>query len=310
METRSSASPSRPAPVDAGRAAGADGAREARVCAAAARFELSALLRLLFAMGHAWETISFEGVRTLTASPGLVHGVRFDGSAPRRAVVRLNLGLLGPNGALPSYFQRFAEQLRDPRPFLTFIRFFDDVLLRNHAWLTCPREGIAARGALQTAYRATAGFASAPRLHWLFRAVIPELPVTVTPTVFAGTHPDDGAHVGPTRLDGSAIMGPQYRVVRRGFVVRLFAEEETDDVGRSWETELTRRYHDRIAPHLRRVTTPVQVRVRFDRYHKGAELAPAAQIGNRPIRTREPGAWEIVIAPPAATSTALACGGT
>jgi hypothetical protein len=287
-----------PAAADEGAAADAADAAEARLAAAAPRFELAALLRVLIARGHSWETISFEGVRELTGTPGLVHALRFAGRTPRRAVVRLNLGLLGPNGALPSYFQRFAEELRDPRPFLSFIRFFDDVLLRNHAWLTCPGEGIAASGALRAAYRTTAGFASAPRLHWLFRAIVPELPVTVTPTAFVDDHPDAGARFGPAQLDGTAVMGPAYRVTRRGFIVRLHAEEETDESGRSWESELTRRWEERIAPLLGRLRGPLQLRVCFERYRQGAMLAPTAQMGNRRLRTREAEAWEVVLAGP------------
>jgi hypothetical protein len=269
---------------------------EGRLAAAASRFELAALLRVLLARGYAWETISFEGVRSMTGSPGLVHSLRFDGNTPRRAVVRLNLGLLGPNGALPSYFQRFAAEQSDPRPFLAFIRFFDDVLLHNHAWLTCPAEGIAAGAALETAYRVTAGFTSAPRLHWLFRSVVPELPVEVRPRNFVGEHPDDGARVGPGRLDGTAVMGPAYKVVRPGFLVRLFAEEETDERGRSWEEVLTRRFRERIAPALARCRKPLEVRLRFESYHTGARLAATAQVGNRRIRTRDPETWEVVIA--------------
>jgi hypothetical protein len=276
----------------------ADNAGEARLIAAAPRFELAALLRLLLARGYAWETISFEGVRTLTDTPGLVHALRFDGTAPRRAVVRLNLGLLGPNGTLPSYFQRFVSELADPRPYLAFIRFFDDLLLRDRAWLTCPREGAAAGAALQVAYRATAGFASAPRLHWLFRAVVPELPVEVRPRTFTGDQPGDGARFGPARLDGSAVMGPAYQVVDQGFVVRLHAEDERDEAGHVWEEVLARRYQERIAPVLVRLRAPVQVRVCFERYRTGAALGHAAQMGSRRIRTKDAEAWEVVIAGP------------
>jgi hypothetical protein len=275
---------------------------EARLVAAAPRFELAALLRALEARGHSWETISFEGVRELTAAPGLIHSLRFAGRTPRRAVVRMNLGLLGPNGALPSYFQRFAEGLRDPRPFLSFIRFFDDVLLRNHAWLTCPGEGIARSGGLRAAYRTTAGFASAPRLHWLFRAVVPELPVTVTAAAFTDDQPGTGARFGPAQLDGTAVMGPAYRVTRRGFVVRLYAEEELDEAGRSWEDELTRRYQARIAPLVGRLRRLLQVRVCFERYRQGATLSHSSQVGHRRIRTKDPEAWEVVIAGPRTAS--------
>lgn len=286
-----------PAPVPPAPASARD-RDEARLAAAAPRFELAALLRLLLARGYAWETISFEGGRALTSTPGLVHALRFDGTAPRRAVVRLNLGLLGPNGTLPSYFQRFVGQLADPRPFLNFIRFFDDLLLRDRAWLTCPREGAAAGAALQGAYRATAGFRSAPRLHWLFRAVVPELPVEVRARTFNGERPGDGARFGPARLDGTAVMGPAYRVVDRGFVVRLFAEDELDDAGRRWEEVLERRYREQIAPVLVRMQAPLQVCVCFERYRTGAALAHTAQMGSRRIRTKTAEAWEVVIAGP------------
>jgi hypothetical protein len=80
--------------------------------------------------------------------------------------------------------------------------------------------------------------------------------------------------------------------------VRLFADEEADEAGRSWEAEIGRRYRERIAPVLARLKRPLEVRVRFERFGTGAALSASAQIGNRPIRTKEPGTWEVVIAGP------------
>ena len=45
------------------------------------------------------------------ATRSLVRSVRFEQTPIVRAVVGVNMGLMGPNGPLPSYFQRFAEAM-------------------------------------------------------------------------------------------------------------------------------------------------------------------------------------------------------
>src|SRR5215831_4673958 len=105
------------AAVDVDDVALSDATGEAALVQAARRFELPALLRVLRRQGYAAEDIWFESTRGAPASPGVIDSLRFEGS-PRRAIVRLSVGLLGVDGPLPSYFRRFAEELADPRPFL------------------------------------------------------------------------------------------------------------------------------------------------------------------------------------------------
>lgn len=277
--------------------------QKAAVSARARDFDLRALLRVLFALGYSWDTLLFEGVRTLPEGPGIVHSVEFlPGSSPY-AVLRLWTGLLGPNGPLPSYFGRFADSLDDPRAFLAFIRFFDHVLLRDWAYTVYPdlgaarlEDGAMPAPSLAMAYRIAAGFDSVPQLHALFRAVVPELPASVVRRAFVAHRPESGARFGTAALDGSAILGPRFRTTTRGYLVLLHAEDECDDRDRPWEDVVAERWEHTIRQALGRLRARVELRIAFDTYGSAAQLAHTAQMGRRRIRTREPSGWEVLVA--------------
>src|SRR5688500_4756143 len=93
---------------------------EERIVARARAFDLGPLLRLLEAEGYDSEHILFESNPETAASPALVAAVTFHRSPVRRVVVTLNLGLLGANALLPTYFQHVAEQMPEPESYFDF----------------------------------------------------------------------------------------------------------------------------------------------------------------------------------------------
>src|SRR5262245_63443808 len=204
---------------------------EAALIQAARRFELSALLRVLRNQGYAPEDIWFESARGAPASPGMIDSLRFDGS-PRRAIVRLSVGLLGVDGPLPSYFRRFAEELADPRPFLAFVRFFDHAVAANLAYVAHPADGVAHGSPLARAYQIIGGARSPARIHALVRAIVPELAVEVFPATLSQREANPAARLGEARLDGTALVGWSRHTAVAGMVARLHAEVEHDDLGR------------------------------------------------------------------------------
>jgi len=283
------------AAIDHGDATSADPQRgEAQLTAAARRFELPALLRVLRQRGYAAEDIWFESARGAPASPGVIDSLRFDGS-PRRAIVRLTAGLLGVDGPLPSYFRRFAEEVGDPRPFLSFVRFFDHVVAANLSYVAYPVDGVAQRSPLARAYQVIAGARSPARLHALVRAIVPELPVEVVPAVLAQREPNAAARLGDARLDGTALVGWSHRTEIAGLVVRLYAEVEHDDRERPWADVVRERCERVLVPLVRRGARAVEVRVRFGSYAGRAQLAPRAQLGLEPITRGDAHAWEIAV---------------
>src|SRR5262249_2735969 len=154
--------------------------------------------------------------------------------ASNRVIVRLTTGMLGADSPLPSYFQQFADQLGDPRPFLAFVRFFDHVVAANHAYVAHPADGVAHGSPLARAYQVIAGVRSPARLHAVLRALIPELALDVVPAVLTHRAANPPAQLGTARLDGTAVVGPSHVRTQHGWLARLHAEMTTDARGRSW----------------------------------------------------------------------------
>ncbi len=264
------------------------------LAAAARRFELPALLRVLRRRGYAAEDILFESVRGAPASPGLVDSLRFEDD-PRRVTVRLSTGLLAPDGPLPSYFARFLEDLDDPRPYLAFLRFFDHVVAANLSYVASPVDGVAHGSPLARAYQTLGGARSPARIHALLRAIVPELALEVRPATLVRREANDAARLGVARLDGTAIVGWSQLTTAAGLVARFHAELEHDDRGRPWVEVVRQRCTRVLEPLLRRGGRAVEVRLRVTSYAGRAQLGATAQLGLHPVATDEPRLWEVLV---------------
>lgn len=269
-------------------------AAQAAIAAAARRFELPALLRVLRGRGYSAQDIWFESARGAPRSPGIIDSLRFE-SAPRRVVIRLSTGLLGADAPLPSYFRQFAEELADPRPFLAFLRFFDHVVAANLAYVAHTADGVAHGSPLAGAYQVIAGARSPARLHALVRAIVPELPLEVEPAVLTRREPNDAARLGSARLDGTAVVGWSQRTAVAGLIARLHAEVERDDRGRPWVDVVRERCERRLVPLVRRGACAVELRLRVASYTGRARLGVRPQLGGEPVSAGEAHPWEIVV---------------
>src|SRR5208282_6583672 len=79
------------------------------------------------------EEILFESATRDVSQPAPCHKIEFRTEPIRQAVLTLNLGLLGTQSPLPSYFKRILEDANvDEQSFLDFLRFFDHKLLENY----------------------------------------------------------------------------------------------------------------------------------------------------------------------------------
>lgn len=267
---------------------------EPAIAAAARRFELPALLRVLRRRGYRPEDIWFESARGAPVSPGVIESLRFE-DAPRRVVVRLSTGLLGADAPLPSYFRRFADELADPRPFLAFMRFFDHVVAANLAYVAHAADGVAHGSPLPRAYQVIGGARSPARLHALVRAIVPELALEVVPAVLARNEPSEAARLGSARLDGTAVVGWSQRTEVDGLVARLHAEVERDDRGRPWAEVVRERCERLLVPLVRRGGRAVEIRLRIASYAGRARLGRRPQLGVEPVTAGDARTWEVVV---------------
>lgn len=236
---------------------------EARIVREARRFELRPLLDLLAAKGYPREEILFEGMRE-GSSTGLVEAVRFEKAPVRVVVLSLNLGLLGDNSLLPSYFFQVVDKTPQPERFYDFIRFFDHRLIQNLLRGLYPDENGALyrdwNEVLRSFFRML-GPGSVATLHWIAQHYFPDLGVEVGRCAFADTTEAHAAVTGESSLDGSAILGRAYVSDTAGFGIDLFADEETNERGRAWPNIVKLRLNEQVLPLLAPFRVPLQVRL-------------------------------------------------
>lgn len=225
-----------------------------RIVARAREFDLGPLLRLLEAEGYAPEDIMFESNPELVSSARLIETVTFPPGREKRVLITLNLGLLGQNGLLPSYFLAVAEQSRDPEIFFHFIRFFDHRLIaalheavhpETHAHLWKSWEHV------KGFYFRMLGLPSTSTLHWLFQLHLPELRVRVCRHTLASTSSVHALRLGQSRLDGTAVLGQSYESDNNGFRVDVYADEERGSRGASWPRVVRERLEQELLPLLK-----------------------------------------------------------
>lgn len=237
---------------------------EARLTREARRFDLKPLFDLLLAKGYLREEILFEGIPEGSAST-LVEAIRFRDRPVRGVVITLNLGLLGDNSLLPSYFFQAIDGTNDPERFYDFIRFFDHQLMENLRRSLYPEED---RGLyrdwneVRRSFFRMLGPSSVSTMQWLTQHYFPELEVRVERWAFSESSTAHAAVSGSSRLDGTGILGRHYPSSSTGFAIELVAQEEADARGRLWPKVVRRRLHERFLPLLGPFRIPLRVHLK------------------------------------------------
>ncbi len=97
------------------------------------QFELLALLRLLDHLGY--HQIWYQSSEQLISEPQILEDIAFiDQPDNGQSLVKLslNIGMLGPQSPLPSYFLKLRETLlQNDDGFIQFIGFFDHILIKQ-----------------------------------------------------------------------------------------------------------------------------------------------------------------------------------
>jgi hypothetical protein len=257
------------------------------ICARARDFEIGSLLDLLATMGYRPDDICFRAHITATPHPTLLHHIEFTGPAGTIAgpfplsspaldlgsiaelaaeashaagehragdvraqvTVTVNLGLLSNRSPLPSYFQQLLGDVAIREPLIELLRIIDRNLL--HVRLTCDRpERLVDRwDEITSDLLRIHGLDSLVGLHWLFRHVFPELPVTVERTPLQLRVPYSSARLGLSDL-GSASFGAVTRIDVHDFQITLRCEESLLRPGVPWVHEADRRLRTVVFPAL------------------------------------------------------------
>jgi len=246
--------------VEAERVLAPNRAFQERVSQRVRSFDLKPLIDLLILHGYRREQLLFESNREGGAT-SLVHAIEF---SPNGAgvLITVNLGLLGDNTLLPSYFLREIEHGPDPQRFYDFIRFFDHRLIENYVRASWPEDDPNVYGdytLLCTAVLKLIGLDSASSIHWLMQGAFPELGVRVMRGAFASATSSHACRTGQARLDGSSVIGRVYETEAQGFSVDLVTDEEAYDRKRNWATVVRERLNDRCLPVLAPFLVPLRI---------------------------------------------------
>jgi hypothetical protein len=229
---------------------------ERRLRARIREFDLGALLVTLHHLGYRDSTVLLESNPEETSPESLIEGIRFLAGPPRTAIVTVNMGLLGTQGLLPSYFQREVDKSAEPERFYDFIRFFDDRLLHDRARALYAERNPAAYPDYASTRRhclGLLGFGSVLTLQRLLRDVFPELAVRVKRVRVRTQVETSMVRMGTSHLNGSAVLGGYYGVEPAGLSVDLVCEDGVMDSGDRWPsvavTRLKKSVFPLLAPH-------------------------------------------------------------
>lgn len=278
-----------------------DRAFEARVREHARAFALKPLIDLLVAHGYHREQLLFESNREGGAT-SLVHAVEFRGDGAE-VLITVNLGLLGDNALLPSYFLREIEGSHDPERFYDFIRFFDHRLIENYvraAWPENDPDVFGDYGLLCNALAKLIGLDSVSSLHWFVQLIFPELGVRVTRGAFPSATNSHACRAGISLLDGSSVIGRTYETEAQGFLVVLVTDEEAYDRERTWAAVVRARLNERCLPVLAPFRLPVRVVLTVLSHQSWARLesadeATSGYLGYDRIQARTDSQHSVVI---------------
>lgn len=246
-------------------------------------FDLVALAEILAWLGYRREEIIFESNPSAVTQHGIVFAVEFRAQPMRMAVVTLNMGLLGPQSPLPSYFQKTLESGDvDEEGLETFLGYFDHVALQATVEAAYPESNTQIyRDWEQTKRRFVTllGLRSLSTHHWLFQIVYPELGVTVD----RGTHTRnvrvDAARLGSIILGGAAALGGITKVPVPGFDVNLYTDDETTPAGRPWAEEVGRRLQRIVFPVLRDADIDMKVSLTIRSQRGWLRIGPGSYLG-------------------------------
>lgn len=269
-----------------------------KLLAKASQFDLLALLKAVRTLGYEPDDIFFENAVDEAATRSLVRFVRFEERPIRRAVVGVNMGMMGPNGPLPSYFQQFAENLPDREAFDLMIGFFDHLSLKNLFASLYPdfySRYYESWEGMRKSYLGICGMTSVDRIHWIVAQYIPELPVHVTRARFRKTSEHHVARTGVTRLDGTGIVGRGYQAESYGFQIRLHSELEKDSRGLSWAKVVTDRFHKSLKPLFDLYNVEVSLSLWIENHESWATLNQQGFLGFERIQERTAAGHEVVL---------------
>lgn len=218
-------------------------------------FDLNSLVRTLEGIGVKRKEIYFESNPQNTSPKSLCESIVFSHETPKVRVV-LNMGLLGGNSPMPSYFQKLMDEEEiDPDRFLRYVGFFNHLLIQEHLRLTLPERNKALFENWREThfhYLSLLGFESISTLWLLVKSAFPELIVSITKNPRMMRLSSATLVLGRDGLGHHSFIGERMEQTLSSFRVTITTEDELSERGTPWPIEVNQRLSDWLFPTLRK----------------------------------------------------------
>ncbi len=259
--------------------------RQERITAEARRYDLAALVLELRSIGYADEAIEFRSNQTSLHQASVVDSVEFQPEPVPRAVITVNLSLLGPQSPLPTYFLKVLDSQTDTS-LADFLNFFSHRLIRNDVNGMFPERDptlfhnfAATKRQLLTLL----GLRSPSSIHWVFESVFPELEVAVRRTILQRPVRTHGLILGQWSLGDGSVMGGLASVPVSAIGVTLFCDHPETLDGQPWARAADHRLHHDLFPVVQSHGLFMEVALVFRDQSSFMVLAPNQYLGYEPI---------------------------
>jgi len=229
---------------------------EARIVENIWRFDPISLMMLLAHLGYDMDDILFCSTFGSCSQSRLVESIAFR-SSPKKAVITLNLGLLGGQSVLPNYlFKQVHNNTIDAQRFAEFFGYFDDRLLRRFLLAIYPEfdETVFQNWEdRKKSARSTLRLDSIVTLHWLMQLVFPELQVRIEKVTLQRSIDMGSPILGQSRLGYQMVFGKIKKLPVPGKCITLITDEDSFARDQPWPHEIERRLQKLVFPVLQGV---------------------------------------------------------
>lgn len=226
------------------------------------RFDICALLKLLYEIGYHKDEIHFESNPEFSSRSSLCEAITFSKSTPKVRIV-LNLGLLSANSPLPNFFRKKMDSGSiDPILFTRFISFFDHHIIHNLLSMSMPETNNLFFSNWQVTkghYLKLLDLNSTSTLWHLFQVCFPELIVKVIKQPRLIKQNNSSTIVGTSRLGVDAFLGRKVSHAIPSYKCTLIGEETHTELQVPWPIEIKNRLKGVIFSLLQR--TPIHFRL-------------------------------------------------
>lgn len=256
--------------------------------AATPQYDLAALVMELRGLGYADEAIEFRSNQTRIHKSAVVESLVFQDD-PRRAIITVNLSLLGPQSPLPTYFQQILEE-PGQSSLAAFLNFFSHRLVRADVLGMFPEKDPSLfRDFMRTRRQLLSllGLRSLSIVHWIFQSHFPELPVNVRRTVLQQPVRTRGMVLREWMLGDGSVFGGVATAPVSAVAVKLYCDEPLTGEGEPWARAAQRRLHEAIFPTLAGHGLFLEVALVLRDLSSFMILAPEQYLGYEPLHPGE-----------------------